>query len=74
MDENRVPPDCCDLLKLVGEDRLFFARRHAPRWLLVNTLGAEVLHLCNGRRSLHEITELIRTRYDRPSAEIERDV
>lgn len=74
VDENRVPPDCCDLLKLVGEDRLFFARRHAPRWLLVNTLGAEILHLCNGRRSLHEITELIRTRYDRPSAEIERDV
>lgn len=70
----QVLPDCGKLLKSPGEGSCFFARRDTPRWIVANSLGAEVLSLCNGRRSLHQIAKLIHKRYNCSLAEARRDV
>lgn len=70
----RALPGCGDLLRLRGRTSCLFVRRDMPRWALVNKLGEEVLELCDGRRSLHEIACVIGKDYDRSFAEVKKDV
>jgi len=71
---DRVLPDCRPLLRLEGEDSSIFVRKDAPRWLVVNTLGAEVFNLCDGRRSVREVARVISGIYERPLTEVQSDV
>ncbi|MEJ5198459.1 MAG: PqqD family protein [Anaerolineae bacterium] len=47
---------------------------HAPRWVIVNTLGREVAHLCDGTRTVQEIAAGIARRWSQPFRQVEADV
>ena len=71
--------DCClrngsDPLTIASNERHFFVRRDAPRWLVVNEVGALIFRLCNERRSPTEIAEIVRQTYNCSPQEAERDV
>jgi radical SAM protein with 4Fe4S-binding SPASM domain len=40
-----------------------FIDPQSPNWMSVNTIGAEVLRLCNGKRTLSDIQEIIANKY-----------
>ncbi|MHB0999703.1 MAG: PqqD family peptide modification chaperone [Armatimonadota bacterium] len=41
-----------------------------PAWAMVNSIGAEIAHLCNGNRSDAEIADILAVKYDKPYDEI----
>ena len=67
-------PDCGSLLRLHGRHSSIFVRRDAPRWLVVNPLGAEIFELCDGCRSLGDISALLSKKYASSPAAVEPDV
>jgi radical SAM protein with 4Fe4S-binding SPASM domain len=69
-----VLPDCGSLLRQHGRHSSIFVRRHTPRWLVVNELGAEILELCDGCRSLRDISALLSRKYASSPTGVERDV
>lgn len=73
-DINTRLPNCGDLLAVERDGRYFFVRRYSPSWLVVNQLGAEVLELCDGHRSLGEIVNVLHRRHGVESREVHKDV
>lgn len=69
-----ILPDCGRLLRRQGRRGSIFVRRDAPCWLVVNPVGADILNLCDGCRSLDDIGTILSTKYSCSPKEAERDL
>lgn len=67
------PPMSSKLLTVSGDGQHFVVRSDAPRWLVVNEVGALILRLHNAGNGLNDIAELISGEYGCSRAKAERD-
>ena len=50
-----------DLVKVENGEKVLFLNPSAPDWIVVSKNGAAILHLCNGKRTVEDISESLST-------------